>query len=261
MQLWSQAIDDSCYVGSVFFDLQKAFDRVWHKGLLAKLHAFGVRDSLYRWFESYLSGRKQCTRIDHSVSSWASLHAGVPQGAILSPLLFILYVNDITSACSSNVNLFGDDTSTFVTHSDPSRLLTRLQVAVDSLSAWFDRWLLSVNPAKSAVMIIRSRGMPPVHAQISLKQEQIQQVSTHKHLGLTITDSLTWDAHVQCIIAKASKRLGMLQRYKNRLAALAIGHYYCSAIRPVELSLCPGQQVVGAVPAPSGASHHWGKAS
>ena len=233
VQQWSDALNDSQHVGIVFFDLRKAFDRVWHRGLLAKLYASGVRGPAFAWFESYLSGRRQRTRVAEAVSDPESLFAGVPQGAILSPLLFIIYVNDITNATSASVNLFADDTSSFLTDSDPARLCVRLQAAVDSLAAWFDQWLLSVNVEKSAVLALRQPRSQQVDLPILLNGSCIPQVSSHRHLGVTINDTLTWSDHVQAVISKAARRIGLLRRYRKRLPPLSIRHVYCSSIRPV----------------------------
>ena len=101
-------------------DLRKAFDRVWHCGLLAKLAAAGVKGSAFKWFSSFLSGRCQSTLVDGSLSEFSPLHAGVPQGAILSPLLFSVYMNDIPSP-EQSTNLFADDTSAFVISKTPDR--------------------------------------------------------------------------------------------------------------------------------------------
>ena len=115
VQKWSEAVDSSNYVGATFFFyLRKAFDRVWHKGLLAKLEAAGIHGSALSWFESCLSGRLQCTKVDNAVSHPAPVLASVPQGAILSPLLFLVYVNDIPHSSEINTNLFDDDTSAYV---------------------------------------------------------------------------------------------------------------------------------------------------
>ena len=183
VQQWCEALDSSKYVVAVFFDLQKAFDRVWHKGLLCKLEAAGVRGAPLQWFRSYLSDHRQRTRVADAVSSTLPLSAGVPQGAILSPLLFILYVNDITQVSSADVNLFADDTSSFVADKCPHRLCARLQDTVDQLAKWFDRWLLTVNVKKSAVVLFRSVRMRAFDLDVSLGGEKVPQVSAHKHLG------------------------------------------------------------------------------
>ena len=129
IQEWSSALDDSHLVGVVFFDIQKAFDQVWLPGLLHKLHSVGVRGKALAWFHSYLVGRRQRTAaVGRHLSSAAPLHAGVPQGAVLSPLLFSLYMNDIVQSTDADVNLFADDTSVYVTDKSSIRLQAKLQL-------------------------------------------------------------------------------------------------------------------------------------
>ena len=95
----------------VFLDLSKVFDRVWHKGLLFKLERLGVKDPMLSWFSSYLSNRQQRVVIDGQWSSWVNIKAGVPQGSVLAPLLFLIYSNDINSNILSESFLYADDTS------------------------------------------------------------------------------------------------------------------------------------------------------
>ena len=136
--MWCEAVDQSSYVGAVFFDQKKAFDRVWHRGLLAKLERAGVCGSALKWFSSYLLQRHQVVAVDGILPGYADLHAGVPQGAILSPLLFSLYMNDIpqpTASSTSEVNLFAVDTSLYVTATSASALSKRMQQAIDNVSA------------------------------------------------------------------------------------------------------------------------------
>ena len=104
-QTWADAINRGHYVAAVFFDLRKAFDRVWHRGLLVKLRAADISGAAYAWLESFLANRVQATVVDGSTSDFSPLHAGVPQGAILSPLFFSVYMNDIPLADSTNFSL------------------------------------------------------------------------------------------------------------------------------------------------------------
>ena len=232
IQTWSEAIDSSCYIGAIFFDLQKAYDKVWHAGLLAKLEAAGIHGSALNWFRSYLSGRSQRTKVDGEVSGPAPVLAGVPQGAILSPLLFLVYVNDIPHTSEVNTNLFADDTSAFVSDRCPSQLARRLQSVADSLSTWFRKWFLSVNINKSSTMVFRSRGMKAVPINVSLNGSPLSQVTNLKHLGVTINEFLSWSDHVDVICRKAAKRIGLLRRLRKRLPPLAIRHLFCTSIRP-----------------------------
>ena len=146
VQRWSELLDSSQYVGTIFFDLEKAFDEVWHRGLLTKLQATGITDKALAWFQDFLNHRCQCTLVGRAVSNELTPSAGVPQSAILSPLLFLLYVNDLPDAVSSGEpNLFADDTSLFVSGKDPITVNQCLQEAINEASAWFSSWLVQVN--------------------------------------------------------------------------------------------------------------------
>ena len=200
VQLWSEAIDDSSYVGVVFFDLKKAYGRVWHQGLLAKLERAGVRGQALHWFSSFLSGRCQVVSVNGAVSAFASLHAGVLQGAILSPLLFSLYMDDIHSTGTDDINFFADDTSMYEIDKSSCGLSQRLQKAVDDVSTWFSAWLLSVNSAKSAVMVLRSSKMRHFSVGTSIGGQVLPQVSTRRHLGLISHECLSWSPHIQSVL-------------------------------------------------------------
>ena len=109
-----KAIDEGKEVRVVFCDISKAFDRVWHRGLIHKLFNIGIRDDLLDWFKSYLMNRQQRVVLNNTNSDWRPLSAGVPQGSILGPLLFLIYINDIVNDISSQIRLFADDTSLYI---------------------------------------------------------------------------------------------------------------------------------------------------
>ena len=157
VQEWSTSLDDSHLVGVVFFDIKKAFDSVSWKELLHKLEAVGLRSKALAWFCSFLPDHCQCTAVGRHLSAVAPLHAGVPQGAVLSPLLFALYMNDIVCCTEADINLFADDTSVFAADMSVKGLQLKLQVIVDQLSAWFSSWALTVNSKKSALMLFTTK--------------------------------------------------------------------------------------------------------
>ena len=174
VQQWSEAVDQGCYVGVIFLDLQKALDRVWHGCLLAKLEVMGVRGDALSWFHSYLSGRSQCTEVAGVTSEFADLHAGDPQGAILIPLLFTVFVNDLPKhVSSSDINLFADDTSASIQAKTASALTDGLRAAVAECSAWFSRWFLTVNDKISELLVIRSKRMKPLSLSVRLNGTDI----------------------------------------------------------------------------------------
>ena len=109
-----KALDDGKEVHAVFCDISKAFDRVWHRGLIAKLHHYGICGSLLEWFKSYLANRLQRVVLPGGKSEWKEIKAGVPQGSILGPLLFNIYINDIVCDIQSSIRLFADDTTLYI---------------------------------------------------------------------------------------------------------------------------------------------------
>ena len=136
-------------VRMVFLYISKAFDKVWHKGLLYKLESLGVRSSLLKWFESYLSNRKQQVVVDGQTSSWCTIEAGVPQGSVLGPLLFLIYINDITMnihSDKSNCLLYADDTSLFDIVESPNDSADKLNHDLEEMHSWAKTWLVTINP-------------------------------------------------------------------------------------------------------------------
>ena len=118
--IFTEALGTGKKVRTVFCDISKAFDRVWHEGLIYKLKAAGVSGDVLRWFQSYLSGRRQRVALPGSFSEWVYIKAGVPQGSIPGPLLFLLYINDIVKNIGANIRLFADDTSLFIIVDNPT---------------------------------------------------------------------------------------------------------------------------------------------
>ena len=133
----------SLEVRGVFLDISKAFDKVWHKGLLHKLKSYGIEGKLYSLFENYLNDRKQRVVLNGQNSEWASIEAGVPQGSVLGPLLFLIYINDLPGELKSNVKLFADDTSIFSVVKDINESCEILNNDLLQINNWADQWKMS----------------------------------------------------------------------------------------------------------------------
>ena len=138
---------------AVFFDISKAFDKVWYKGSLFKLRRAGIRGKLLFWFSDYLSNRYQRVITPGGISTLCHIQAGVPQGSILGPLLFLIYINDTVDDIQSNIYLFADDTSLSMTVSDPLAAGTMLQTDTDKITDWAQKWLVKFNPSKSESLV------------------------------------------------------------------------------------------------------------
>ena len=160
---FGRALDEGKEVRVVFCDISKAFDRVWHKGLLRKLESIGIKGSLLSWVKNYLSERKQRVVINNSTSSWRDINAGVPQGSILGPLLFIVFINDILTDINSTIKLFADDTSLYLIVDDPQETAQTLNDDLVKLHAWSTKWLVNFNPQKTETMTISRKLLNPIN--------------------------------------------------------------------------------------------------
>ena len=131
-----EAIDSGKEIRAVFCDISKAFDKVWHKGLLQKLKYVGIHGNLLTWLESYLSDRCQQVSINGHSSRYKAIEAGVPQGSIMGPLLFLIYINDIVNNLTSNARLFADDTSLYVLVNNPNEAAVKLNEDLLKIDSW-----------------------------------------------------------------------------------------------------------------------------
>ncbi len=212
-----KALDEGKEVRAVFCDISKAFDRVWHRGLLYKLSSAGIHGPLLNWFSSYLSQRRQRVVYCNSSSSWSSVNAGVPQGSILGPLLFLIYINDIVDEIQSNIRLFADDTSLYIIVDTPLSSSTRLNQDLDTIHRWSKKWLVNFNPAQTETMLFSRKMNKPQHPDLYMNAQTLNTFSEHKHLGLTLSDDGKWGPHISSYLNKAWQRIGMLRSLKFTL--------------------------------------------
>ena len=136
-------------VRGVFLDISKAFDKVWHEGILFKLKSNGVNGKLLALIKSFLNSRPQRVVLNGQCSSWVDITAGVPQGSILGPLLFLIYINDISQNLESKVKLFSDDISLFSVVHDPNISAELLNNDLHKIQEWAFQWKMSFNPDPS----------------------------------------------------------------------------------------------------------------
>ncbi|MCG8116730.1 MAG: reverse transcriptase domain-containing protein, partial [Candidatus Thiodiazotropha endolucinida] len=228
-----KALDEGKEVRAVFCDISKAFDRVWHKGLLYKLQSIGISGSLLQWFTDYLHNRKQRVVLPGTASSWSIIKAGVPQGSILGPLLFLIYINDIVVDIQSSIRLFADDTSLYIVVENPMHAAAQINSDLAKIHSWATKWLVSFNPAKSESMIFSRKINKPNHPHIAMNQQHIKEVHSHKHLGLIFSTDCTWHDHIDNIKTKAWFRVNIMRKLKFTLDRKSLQTIYTSFIRPL----------------------------
>jgi len=228
-----KSLEEKHDVRVVFLDLSKAFDRVWHKGLLFKLRQVGITGPLLFWLNSYLTDRHQKVVIDGQSSDWIKIEAGVPQGSILGPLLFVIFINDIINELQTNIRLFADDTSLF--HSIIDSLVTQrlLNQDLQKISEWAAQWLMIFNVLKNEVMTFSLRTNPLVQPPLFFDGTVLKEVTQHTHLGLTFSSNMSWKPHVDRICSRASQRNNILRKLKFRLPRKTLENLYLSLVRPI----------------------------
>lgn len=216
----------------IFCDISKAFDRVWHRGLLSKLENYGIKGELLLWIESYLSSRKQKVFVSGVLSNEKNINAGVPQGSVLGPLLFLIYINDIADELSGKARLYADDTSLSYSSSDLAEIEVVLNNDLKKLKEWATKWLVSFNPVKTEVMLI-SNIFHDYDLQLFYDDEQLNSVDIHKHLGVYLSANNKWTKHIDSIIDSASKQVSYLRKLKYKLSKNTLSKLYCTYIRPL----------------------------
>ena len=208
----THALDSKLSTVGVFIDLKKAFDTIDHLSLLKKLEYYGFRGIVHKWLTSYLSNRKQYVHVGNVNSNTRDMVCGVPQGSILGPKLFILYINDICSVSKiMKFVLFADDTNIFCSHPDISTLCTLVSAELLRLSIWFHVNKLSLNVDKTHFMIF-SNSVINLNVQIHINGRCIDRVAHTKFLGILIDDKLNWKPHISHFTKKLSKCNAVLYR-------------------------------------------------
>ena len=226
-------IEHSKEARMVFLDISKAFDKVWHVGLLFKLRQLGISASIVSWIESYLTNRYQRVVIHGQASSWLPIEAGVPQGSILGPLLFLVYINDLVDDLSCDVRLFADDTSLLEIVRNPTESARHLNRNLSYINNWGKQWRVIFNALKSLSVIFTTKITKPFHPPLHLGQSAIPEATSHTHLGITLSSNLSWHTHITRIINKARQRIALLRRFKFKLSRKTLVRLYFSMVRPI----------------------------
>ena len=230
-----QSFNENKYTLGVFIDLSKAFDTVDHTILLAKLENYGVKHTNLKWFRSYLSSRKQVICYEGNKTDYENIICGVPQGSILGPLLFLIYINDLhTSSKVLNSILFADDTNLFYSHQNINTLFETVNKELLHLNEWFKANKLSLNTVKTKYTFFHKHSVadniPLKLPNLYINKTHIKRERKMKFLGVILDETLTWKSHIDLIQSKVAKSLGILYKAKFLLNQKCLKNIYFSFI-------------------------------
>jgi Reverse transcriptase (RNA-dependent DNA polymerase)/Endonuclease-reverse transcriptase len=233
----SKSIDKSNYVIGIFLDLSKAFDTLDYDILLSKLEFYGIRGMAQHLLHSYLSNRKQYVHYNNMSSGIKYVTMGVPQGSILGPLLFLLYINDIEKASTLlHFILFADDTNLLLAHKNLDVLIALINAELSKVACWFECNRLSINVLKSNFIFFGSKSRPP-SITLRIADKVLAEVDSVKFLGVLIDSKLCWKNHIHHVCTKMSRSIGVINNVKRLLPQNVLKLLYYTLVYP-HLTYC-----------------------
>ena len=191
-------------------DFRTAFDTVPHRRLISKLHAYGISAEVVNWVTSFLENRVQQVVVNGEESSWKNVTSGIPQGSVLGPLLFVIFINDLPDTVSSEIFLFADDTKVFSINKSVVDI-EQLQRDLDALETWSNTWLLKFHPEKCKKLHVGKPGVCPDHT-YKLMGIDLHSCDVEKDIGVLIDGELSFDKHVSTKVNKANATFGVIRR-------------------------------------------------
>ena len=231
----TDSFEKNMFTLGVFIDLSKAFDTVDHNILISKLENYGIQETNLKWFKDYLTNRKQCIIYDGTKTKSNLVTCGVPQGSILGPLLFLIYINDLHKTSSlMEFILFADDTNIFYSDTNIERLFQRVNDELDRINEWFIANKLSLNIKKTKYILFSKRSkideIPLRLPSLKLNEIDIERVNDINFLGVILDQTLNWKRHIETVENKISKNIGILFKAKPFLELKQLKQLYFSFI-------------------------------
>ena len=230
-----EADPDGGAVDTIYLDYQKAFDTVPLRRLLHKLRAYGINGKLLAWMESFLVGRTQQVSVNGTTSESRAVLSGVPQGSVLGPILFVLYINDIMDQLETNMLLFADDSKLYnhVSINTAQENCSAIQRDLSRLEEWSNSWLLRFHPGKCHVLSLGEFMKTPCRAfDYQLCGQSLDHVFEERDLGVIIDSSLTFEPHIDQKINVANAFLGLVRRNFRFLDQDTLIRLYIAFVRP-----------------------------
>ena len=225
---WSYLIDKGKEMDLIYTDFSKAFDSVPHARLTTKLEAIGIRGDLLGWIKSFLANRKQRVVVDGEMSKWSDVKSGIPQGSVLGPLLFVIFINDMPKNLSSVCKMFADDAKIYK-ELDSTEDCNSLQHDLDVMSEWSNKWQLPFNKLKCKRMHF---GKSNPKTSYVMNNHILEEADHERDLGVIIDNSLKFHKHTAAAIKKANAVLGIIKKSFISLDERTLTLLYKSMVRP-----------------------------
>lgn len=231
---WTATLDKDEPLDTIYLDFKKAFDSVPHERLARKMKSYGIDGKIGVWIQSFLEGRTQRVSVNGHMSKWTEVTSGIPQGSVLGPILFVIFINDLPQAVTSVTRIFADDTKMYATvNTDNDR--AKLQDDIDHLTDWSEDWQLKFNAAKCSVMHLGHGNQHHIyHMRDNEGQDrQLETTVLEKDLGVHVDVKLTFHQHVSTQVGRANRILGMIKRTFASRKSMVIKRSFTSLVRPL----------------------------
>ena len=236
LNIWTEALSHNIPVDVIFLDYAKAFDTVPHRRLLNKVKALGIDGNILGWIEQFLTGRRQCVKVNTSTSAWKPVISGVPQGTVLGPLLFTIFVSDMPDQVSNFISLFADDTKiyAYLLEDEDGQVSSNLQDDITNLQEWANKMQMRFHPDKCKCMHLGKHNPHHTYRMTTPdgKIHNITATSKEKDLGVLIDDELSFAAHIQAQVNKANSVLGSIKNTFKYIDINSFNLLYKSLVRP-----------------------------
>ena len=213
MEIWTKFLEKGLPIDIVYTDFAKAFDRVPHQRLLRKIRNNGIIGQTLHWIKAFLTGRSQRVRVENEFSSWSQVKSGIPQGSVLGPILFVIFINDMPRIVDSFCQLFADDAKVFrsICSLEDNK---KLQCDLDKLSDWAEKWQLYFNTDKCKSLHIGRANKKQVY---QMNGKSLDQVVEEKDLGIIIDNELKFHPQTATSVKKANRVLGVIKKSFSHL--------------------------------------------
>lgn len=233
LEEWTEIVDNGGELDVIYMDFMKAFDKVPHRRLIQKLEGYGVSKRTTNWIQDFLSNRCQRVIVNGESSKTYPVISGIPQGSVLGPILFVVYINDLPEIPDSKSPLFADDTKLY-REIKSYRDVEIMQNDLNNLQKWSDKWLLKFHPNKCKVLSIKSKEKTKrkYYMNGTANQIQLENITSEKDIGVTVDADLNFTAHIQLGVNKANSILGLIRRSFTYLDEKMFKLLYKSLVRP-----------------------------